>query len=399
MADVRGEVAAWIIENGLRQAEIPELLAGLSERLVEHGVPLVRSHLSARTLHPSIDGFGHTWHRDGRTGAGVFGAGNVNPDWLVSPLRQLVTSGRPRLRWRLAGAGAPTGFPLLEELRAQGATDYLALLQSFAVADRRDGPTGMATSWVTDRPGGFTDDEADLLQSLMPVLGLAVGNRLAREIAGAALDTYVGRQAGRRVLAGQISLGASETIPAVILVADFRGFTALSDRLPAGELAPLLNAHFGRLVPPIQEAGGEVLKYLGDGLLAVFTGPRAEAIRGAVHACDAAVAALDPAAGGDGPTMRPGIALHAGDVIYGNIGAADRHDFTVIGRAVNEAARIEALCRDLDETLLLSGTAAAIARDAGLGPRLRPLGRHALRGVSRPQPLFALDRHSLDSIP
>lgn len=385
-------IAGWIIERGLRQAAIPELLGGVCERLVAAGVALTRGHLSARTLHPSIDGIGHTWYRSGRTGMQTFAVGGaVNPEWQASPLRHLVESRRPRLRRRLAAANEPLDFPMLEALRAEGATDYLALLQGFAVADRHDGPTGMVTSWTTDSPGGFTDAQAARLEALMPVFGLAVSTRLAREIAAAALDTYVGRQAGQRVLSGRIHLGSSETISAVILVADFRGFTALSDRLPAGDLAPLLNAHFARLVPPILEAGGEVLKYVGDGLLAVFTGPRDEAIHGAVAAAERATAALDAAAAADGPAMRAGIALHAGDVVYGNIGAADRLDFTVIGRAVNEAARIEALCRDLGETLILSDAAAAVARDAGLGPRLRPLGAHVLRGVSRPQPLFALD--------
>ena len=239
----------------------PTLLGGYCERLVAAGVPIWRGYLSALTLHPRVRGVGCSW-RPGQGAQSELYIYRAQPseDYLVSPFAYMFERGLPSLRVPLAGDG-PIEFPLLARFRDEGATDYLAHVQSFGLDGEPDGETGMVASWTTDRPGGFSNRDLALLTQLLPRLALAVQARLGHEIAVNLLDTYVGPEAGRRILAGKIRRGQLEVIAAVILYADLRGFTAATDQNPRDEMVETLNCYFDRLVPDhrgVRRPGPEV---------------------------------------------------------------------------------------------------------------------------------------------
>jgi adenylate cyclase len=250
--------------------------------------------------------------------------------------------------------------------------------------------THKALSLATARAGGFSDADMALFAALVPALGFNLEVQALRRTARTLLDTYVGRTSGGRVLDGQIRRGMGETIRAVIWLCDLRGFTALSEALPRDALIEMLNAYFGPMCDAVAEQGGEILKFIGDAMLAIFPVATEPGVACA-HALAAAQAARAEIAEENGwrlqsgaPQIDYGIALHFGDVIYGNIGGDTRLDFTVIGPAVNLTARIESQCRALDRTLLLSADFVAAS-----GVSAQSLGRFAFKGVAEPQELFA----------
>jgi adenylate cyclase len=252
----------------------------------------------------------------------------------------------------------------------------------------------MLCSFQTDRPGGFTDPETDLLRRLATVLALGVRSLIANETADILMTTYLGADAGRRVLRGAIARGVAESVRAVLWYSDLEGFTQIADEAPGRELIGLLNDYAEIVAGTIHAHGGQVLKFIGDGILGMF--PEAEGAMPCSRALDASVsvlAACEKLRAERIATARPAtglyVALHVGDVLYGNIGSRDRLDFTVVGPAVNEVARIEALCRSLEQRVIVSSAfAEAAGRARG---RLVSLGRYALKGVRRPEELFTLD--------
>jgi adenylate cyclase len=337
-------ISDWLITQGLESAGFETILSGFADRLNALGLEIQRGMIAMRTLHPSVDALDYVWHRDGS-----IEAENHTPDqrqqerWLRSPLKHMFDTDKVVLRRRLAGPDAELDFPLFEQLAAEGASDYYMSIVDFDLTGSKDLETGMVSSWATDRPGGFGDDEIAVLDRLLPRLALTAKARLTRDIAENVLNTYVGPEAGRRIMRGDIRRGALDVIRAVIVYADLRGFTAMSDRVPGDRLAPMLDRYF--------EARASGL-----------------------------------------PTMDLDIALHLGDVLYGNVGAADRLDFTVIGPAVNEASRIETLCEPLGHNVLISETFAGAA--VACTGRLIPVGTHQLRGVRDSQALYTIDTSS-----
>jgi len=274
-------------------------------------------------------------------------------------------------------------------------TDYLALINRFAAPGVIGEMDCVYSSWATDRVGGFDDGQIEALTELAPKLALAVKCVSLARIAGTLVETYLGRDAGRRVLAGRIRRGVAETINAVLWYSDLRGFTRITDEAPPQQIIPFLNDYAEAVISSIYDNGGDVLKLIGDGTLAIFTADTAAA------ACGAALAAQETLRGrladlnrrraGDNlPTTEVYLGLHIGEVFYGNIGSDERLDFTVVGPAVNEVSRIAAMCRSVERGVLLSQAfAEAMARlERG---RLVSVGRYALRGVERPQELFTLD--------
>ena len=394
-ADVQA-ISDWLIEQGLSRSDIEALVAGLCERLGAAGLPLWRGHVSVATLHPSIAAIAYDWLR----GSGIVAtphapADDESEDWKDSAPHHMITHGLTSLRRRLEFPDEAHDFPFLATLRSWGATDYYAQLAAFDLAEIRDRPTGVIASWTSDAPGGFSDAHIAVLDRLLPRLALSLKVALGDEIAVTLLDTYVGPATGRRILGGNITRGEMEVVPAVIFYADLRGFTAVTDALPRDALGDMLNAYFECMVRPVVARGGQILKYLGDGLLATFElrSDVADTLCG--HALAAAEESLASVrrlnherSAANQPIMELDIALHLGDVLYGNVGAADRLDFTVIGPAVNEASRIEILCGALGRNLLISE--AFVAAATGCAARLVSVGRHALRGVSRAQELFTL---------
>ena len=301
----------------------------------------------------------------------------------------LLETGGSALRRRLA-RGDPADFAIFEELRAQGQTDYLALVHRFAA----DGVIGemdcVCSSWSTDAPSGFADGQVEALTGrLVPALALAVKCASLARIAGTLVETYLGRDAGRRVLSGRIARGVADRIGAVLWFSDLRGFTRITDTAPPEQVIPLLNDYAEAVISAVHEAGGDVLKLIGDGALAIFKADDpARACRSALAAealMRERVAALNARRAAAGlPVTDVYLGLHVGEVFYGNIGSPDRLDFTVVGPAVNEASRIAAMCRSAERDVLLSSAFAAAAREEDRAAFVS-VGRYALRGVAGPR--------------
>ncbi len=399
------DLHVWAVTQGLRGAPAELLFDGFCQRLVGAGVPLWRGFAGMRTLHPQWGGYTYTWRRDlNAIEPAQFERGDLyEQDVMTSPFAYLEhhgkalagTNNRRQLRRRLAGPDAQLDFPILRRLADAGATDYLAELVRFGEDGDPSRGIGIGYSFATDRPVGFFGDEVTLIEAVLPAVSLAIMSEAGHTIASGLLAAYLGADAGRRVHAGAVERGSVESINAVLWFADIRGFTAIADTWPGPLLVELLDDVFEALAAPLRPRGGQVLKFLGDGMLASFpfdAAGRAETCRRALDAAAEAMAALDHlnearrAAGK--PTAMVDLALHLGEVLYGNFGAVDRLDFTVIGPAVNEVSRIEALCEPLARTVLVS---AELAAAVGGGARLEPLGRHALRGVREPREIYALD--------
>ena len=298
------------------------------------------------------------------------------------------------LRRRLVGPEAKLDFPILKELAGAGASDYFAAVVQFGADGDPSYGTGIGYSFTTDRPGGFSDDHLVLLRAVLPAVSLAMMTNAGHTIASGLLGAYLGGDAGRRVHAGAVERGSVESIRAVVWYADIRGFTAIADTTPGLIVIELINAIFETLTASLRARDGQVLKFLGDGMLATF--PFVDATRDA--ACSQALdAAAEAMAGLDRltvarqqagkPIAAVDLALHLGEVLYGNIGAVDRLDFTVIGPAVNEVSRIETLCEPLGRRVLLSAELAAAVADRR---RLESLGYHSLRGVREPGEIYGL---------
>jgi adenylate cyclase len=377
-------IAAWLAEHGGLRADPGTLLAGLCEKLAAAGVPLSRVSAGVPTLHPQVVGRQFTWRR-GQDGVSATPHGHGierSSDYLDSPVRVL-HQGAGAVRRRLEGSSPRLDFPILRELAEEGATDYVAMPLGFS-----SGRAGFI-SWVSDRPGGFGADALARLDGLLPLIALRLELEATHDMTRGLLETYLGGDAARRVLSGDVTRGRGKRIRAAILLSDLRGFTALSDRLPAEQVIALLNDYFDIVTTQVEKHHGQVLKFIGDGLLAVFDvdgSNRGTACCQAVHAAIDAVRAMAERSRGREEPLELDIALHLDDVLYGNIGAAGRLDFTVIGKAVNEAARIEQLCRSLDRRVLAS---ASFARSCTCEP-LVSLGQHRLRGIGEPQEIFAL---------
>jgi len=349
------ELHVWAVGEGLRGTEVAPLFDGLCQRLVIAGVPLWRTFAGMRTLHPQWGGYAYTWWRDsGIERPAQFARGNQYEQNLQASVfghlrRQADEQGkeiRPllHLRRRLVGSEALLDFPPLEDLAAAGATDYFAALVGFGDGEDVSRGNGIGYSFATDRPEGFRDDDLVLLKAVLPVVSLAIASYAGHRIAAGLLAAYLGEDAGRRVHAGAVDRGSVDEIRAVLSYADIRGFTAIADSMPGPEVIALLDEVFEALAAPLRQCGGQVLKFLGDGMLAIFpfdNATRGTTCRRALEAAAEAVCAVDRlnAARREAskPTVGVDFALHLGEVQYGNIGAVDRLDFTVIGPAVNRS--------------------------------------------------------------
>jgi adenylate cyclase len=302
----------------------------------------------------------------------------------------------PTLRRRIETGPEERDFPILEEFFADGATDYMAQLFIYGEKGDRSQGTGIVYSFTTDRKGGFSDDDATLVQATLPALSLAMKAHAGHVIASGLLGAYLGEDAGARVHAGSVLRGSVDNLRAVLWYADIRGFTPLSDSAPGAVVVELLNDVFEILTASLRERGGQVLKFIGDAMLAIFPFEDADRAETCREALDAAIEAMRnietlnaARASAGAPLASVDLALHLGDALYGNVGAIDRLDFTVIGPAINEAARIEALCEPLGRAVLVS--AEFVDGMKAADARLSSLGRHALRGVKERKEIFALD--------
>ena len=393
------ELAAWVTEAGLIGRSESELMVGFCQRVADAGVPLARAIVILDTLHPIYEGRAFRWRADLPGEAEVIDYGRTNEgeaaeSWRRSPFYHLLQSGGTLLRRRLA-AGEPVDFSSVAQARDEGMTDYLALIRRFAAEGVIGEMDCVYSSWATDAADGFSDGAVLALQRLAPFLKLAVKSAALARMAETLAQTYLGRDAGRRVMSGRIVRGVAEKIGAVLWYSDLHGYTEISDNSPPEQIIPLLNDYAEAVVSAVHANGGDVLKLVGDGTLAIFPADiREEACFAALAAAmrarkDGATLNRKRAASGL-PTADLYLALHVGDVFYGNIGSKDRLDFTVIGPAVNEVSRILTMSRSVEQDVLLSSSFAAVL-GADMRHRLVSIGRYALRGVAQPQELFTLE--------
>lgn len=397
-ADTLSSIGAWLIGEGLIGSDEAALVSGLGERLVEAGLPVVRISTGTDLLHPTLGARGFIWVDGQGVSREDFARHDGRPEhqalWLSSPFYYLVQSNSGEMRRDLAGDYRRGEFELLDRLADKGYVDYLAFRISFGEKGGLGEARGIVVSFVARGPEPFSEEEVDLLRRLSQPFALAYKASWTLGTSRSLMAVYLGADAAGRVLRGSITRGHAETIRAVIWYSDLEGFTRLADTLPRDQVMAFLNDYAGTLSDLIHAQGGQVLKFMGDGILAIFDidrleGACARALEAAVQAQHAAATALACRRERGEPASRVFIGLHVGDVLYGNIGGSERLDFTVLGPAVNEASRIERMGRSLEQGVVVSEAFAAACGDAR--SRLVSLGRYALRGVRRPQELFTLE--------
>ena len=396
-ARVKTEISEWIVRAALAGTNEVEIIAGICQRLTSAGVSLVRSSVATNLLDPTHDARGVRWTRDEGALEEVFPRRDdtqPNEEWTRSPFYFLVESRQPSLRRRLDATYRRGEFPMLDGFRDQGVTDYLAFAERVSESMRLGEGEGLVASWTTDAPAGFSDAQVEMLAGIMPALTLAFMLRTTNRAARTLITTYLGSDAAERVLAGNIVRGRAQAIRAVVWCSDLVGFTRISETVSPDVVLALLNDYAEAQVEEIEAQCGHVLKFMGDGILAIF--PDNDTTQACRHALDAAanlrgrIAALNERRRAAGlPVTDTHVALHVGELLYGNLGSPRRLDFTVLGPAVNEAARIESLCGSLEQSVIVSWAFAEAAGEAR--SLLVSLGRYAMKGIARPQELFTLD--------
>jgi adenylate cyclase len=381
---------AWAVEEAWGLPSPEAVFDSLGALLEAEGFDVCRLFCVMDVLHPLYIGRAYRWARGGRTTLRMGERQLVDtPAFRLSPGRAFLDGAR-EIRRRLDD-GRPFEYPVYEEIAEEGGRDYLALHLPASRTGRN------FVSFATDRPAGFGETEVERLRTLARLLGRVVELHMTRLMATDLLDVYVGRAAGARILDGQIIRGTGETITAAVWMCDLRDFTGLSNRLPRDVLIEILDTFFETMAAPVREAGGEILKFIGDAVLAIFPLRPGCGIRnaanqalGAAFAASARMEALNAEGRfpGAGP-LRYGLALHIGDVMWGNVGAPDRLDFTAIGPAVNFVSRLEGVAGGQGYSIVLSRdfveACGALADD-----RLLSIGAHRFRGFEDPHEVFTL---------
>lgn len=376
-------VIRWLMTDARRRTDSSEFLEAFARELRVAGVDVSRITTGVPILHPQIFSFSGLWQLEKGTTERLYRTGPDSQATMANSPIRIAYEGHGPVHCDLAAPTQDGEFAILDDLRRDGYTDYIVHSVPFADGSYK------ALSLATKRRGGFNSDELALFEAMIPAVAFNLEVQALRRTARTLLDTYVGRQSGGRVLEGQIQRGTGETIRAVIWLCDLRGFTNLSETLPRDALIDLLNCYFGPMCDAVAAQGGEILKFIGDAMLAIFPigTDAAQTCAAALQAAEHAQAALSKEnlqrQGSGLQQIYYGLALHVGDVIYGNIGSDTRLDFTVIGPAVNLTSRIESMCRQLGHSLLLSSdfvSAGAIAA--------KSLGSFPLKGVAADQEIF-----------
>lgn len=383
-------VADWLMQKALGGSDVDEIFSGFCERLAAAGLPLVRVHLSFSMLHPLYRAQSFTWRR----GVGAKGEkhrhvqANGNDVFLRSPYFYLLTNNLDHMRRRIDG-DAPMEFPVLEDLRKEGVTDYLAIVHRFDPNSLQ----GMMGSWSTDRPEGFSEGAIAGLLKLQSQLAVTIKMAVLGRLADNVLSTYLGPEAGRRVLSGQIKRGDAETIRAVLIMGDMRNSSAVADQHGRQVFIETLNIFYDALAAPFNRNGGQILSFMGDGFLAIY--PCEKSKQQSQLAARAAFAAVKEGLARMEELNRErlasglweidfGLGLHVGNVIFGNVGLADRLTFSTFGAAVNEAQRLESLSKSYPSKVIASESFVGYC-----GGKWRLLGTEKLRGIEQPARIFA----------
>jgi len=389
----------WLVNQSLTGLPENELLRGFCESCRAHGLELSRGLAVIDTLHPVFEGRGFRWN-DSQTNEsdsfeyGSSDEGTAAENWRRSTFYHLLQTGGDELLIDLSDSAAQ-GFSMVEDLAAKGHKHFLTFVHRFGEAGTMGQMDCFYSSWMTRRDEGFAEPELAALRDLVPVLGLAIKSAAQAEVARTLGRVYLGRDASEQVLRGRMSRGVTERINAVLWFSDLRSSTAISESIEPGQIIPFLNDYAQASIDAIHDAGGEVLKLIGDGVLAMFTHENmAVAKRAALraeHRFRHNMAEVSTRRAADGVAVTTAhVGLHVGEVFYGNIGSEDRLDFTVVGPAVNEVSRIASMCRSVDRELLTS-QAFRTGLDAAGRNYLVSTGRYALRGIGRAQDLYTLD--------
>lgn len=382
----RRKILDWLINETRGERFIDNILVQMCQQLQEEGVPVVRASLHFRTLHPQWLGARVLWSV-GLTEAKIdlFGYGMENtPQFRNSPIDDIF-SGANEIRRNLEAMREDDGHhPFYDELRDEGLTEYIAWPMEHTLGKRH------IVTFSSDRPGGFGEEHIAFLKDLLPALTLVTEIRLKNILARTFLETYVGPHASEQILAGATTRGSGVTVGAAIMICDLRDFTTISDQWPRDDVIELLNGYFDAMSEPIEKHGGEILKFMGDGMLAVFPLTNPMACRNllmAIKEAQTAMDALNERNARDGrEVLRYGVGVHVGDVMYGNIGSRKRLDFTVIGPAVNVASRLESLTKEIKRPVLFSR---AFVEMASCETGMESLGPFPLRGLGEPVDVFA----------
>ncbi|WP_171209300.1 MULTISPECIES: adenylate/guanylate cyclase domain-containing protein [unclassified Ruegeria] len=393
-------LSEWLVAQGLEGAGKEQLLEGYCDRLIDMGVPLMRFHAAQSALHPVYGGTGYSWYKDKGGDYQTFEYSEIPSEaWRQSPLFALLEEDVDEIHERLVNQNEASRFPFLNELREIGATDYYATGISFDVPthsaprDAKKPVDGVLMSWTSNALSGFADEDMAVIKGVMPHLGLALKSASNARVSHDLMRVYLGRDAGQRVLSGEIRRGSLQKIDAVIWNFDLEGFTTLSEELPGPDIIDMLNDYLSVAVDVVHDCEGSILKFMGDGVMAMFDvgdiDADAKAALAAAAQLHTKITELNAQRAQAGlPVVNYTLALHAGEILYGNIGADSRLDFTVIGPAVNQTARIAGMHRSLGQRILVSDNVAQAAQDTP--HELVSVGRYMLRGVPEPKELFTV---------
>lgn len=385
-------LADWLVNQALRDVPLRGIFEGTCKQLYAAGIPVARCHITYRVLHPLFQAQSLTWERNKEVANDNYLHGDNAEQWVKSPLHYMLLHNLTFLRRHLVGDSAMLDFDFLRNLRDRGYTDYLACMVPFNEYDDMERANGIIGSWSTDRTGGFSNSDIHFLKRIEQRLAVAFKINIQSQVTKNILSAYLGPGAGERVLSGQIKRGDGEAIHAVIWYSDMRNSTGLAEAMSSQAFLQVLNLYFETTAGAVLECGGEVLRFIGDAVLAIF--PIGE-IDDANSACEramkaAVMAQTKLAAVNEQRISRAeepldfGLGLHIGEVLFGNIGVPQRVEFSVIGSAANVVARLEALTKSLQCRILVTEHFAKQLRldwvDAG---------RHALRGVGRKIAIYA----------
>src|ERR1700681_376444 len=389
----------WLVKQGLTGLPENDLIRGFCERCRAGGLDISRASVFIDTLHPIFEGRGFRWNDTETNESDMFeyrstSEGEAAQNWRRSIFYHMLESSLDELKIDFADR-ASFDFSLIDELAAKGHRQFVAFVHQFGEAGTLGQMDCVYSYWVTRRADGFGEQGLSALRDLIPALGLAIKSAAQVDIARTLGRVYLGRDASEKVLQGRISRGVTERITAVLWFSDLRGSTAIGEGDDPAEIIPFLNDYAQFAIDAIHDEGGDVLKLIGDGVLAMFTSQDMRAAERAAlraeHRFRRNMAALNARrAAEERPITSAYVGMHVGEVFYGNIGSEDRLDFTVVGPAVNEVSRIASMCRSADRELLVSSDFRAGVDAAGRG-YLVSTGRFALRGIGRAQDLYTLD--------
>jgi adenylate cyclase len=395
----RVELMNWLVGQGLTGLPEPDLIRGFCERCRAGGLDLSRVMAFIDTLHPMYEGRGFRWNDRPSNESHTFeykssAEGDAAKNWRRSAFHHMLENGHDEFQVDLADDAA-LKFSMMADLIDKGHRHFLGFIHRFGDAGTLGQMDCFYSYFATRRERGFTDGELEALRDLVPPLALAIKSAQQVDIARTLGRVYLGRDASEQVLRGRITRGVTERINAVLWFSDLRGSTAISESIGPDEIIPFLNDYAEASIDAIHEAGGDVLKLIGDGVLAIFTGEDMTLARRAALAAEhrfrLSTKEVNERRGKEGrPITTAYVGLHVGEVFYGNIGSEDRLDFTVVGPAVNEVSRISSMCRSVDRELLASDAFRAGLDTPGRGYFVST-GRFALRGIGHAQDLYTLD--------